>query len=348
VSDWNDVYDRKGEYHGTYKEETFEDPKFQRLLFSVKNVKPRVKISMGNTKLGVLPNFNLPARSFILNGQRVVTCPGASLLCRRVCYAQKGQYVVNGWVPINYAANYLASLEPDFVEAMVREIGKAEDEAVKIWKSEYGELKYKKERIPRLFRLHVSGDFYSPEYARKWLEIGERMPDTTFYVYTKAWITFKDDRDTADVGMTAAEVNELNAKIMDVLKLVNELPNFQVLLSTDDTTGPVPPELLDQGFKEAGIGFTYAKREGRPDSQCPYQRSSEKYAPEIAAELDSYRAELVSRGVSGKELKKALETKKEDLIMDEIRNGKIITCNLCGFCWDKARYSKLNVWFAEH
>ena len=52
--------------------------------------------------------------------------------------------------------------------------------------------------------------------------------------------------------------------------------------------------------------------------------------------------------MSGKELKKALETKKEDLIMDEIRNGKIITCNLCGFCWDKARYSKLNVWFAEH
>jgi len=295
-----------------------EDEKAQHILFYVKGIdesKVQVFISKGNTKLGLLPNFNLPARSFILNGQRVVTCPGASLLCRKVCYAQKGQYAHSNVIPLEYAVNYLASLRDDFVPTMVKAITVAEDQNEKQWISTYN-----KRPQAKLFRLHTSGDFYSAEYARKWLEIAKALPDVHFYAYTKAWIRFQNDEDVVDIGMTAAEVNAINDEIMDVLKEINALPNFQILLSTDGTTGPVPDELLNEGFKEAGIDFAYAALKKRPVAKCLYQTTQETH----------------------------LKGKGADKIEDLIKEGKIFTCDRCGFCWDKTKYKDLNVFFKEH
>jgi len=33
-------------------------------------------------------------------------------------------------------------------------------------------------------RIHVSGDFYDPDYALKWAAIARRCPRTTFFAYT--------------------------------------------------------------------------------------------------------------------------------------------------------------------
>lgn len=38
----------------------------------------------------------------------------------------------------------------------------------------------------RLVRVHVSGDFYRPEYLKAWLKVAELRPQTTFYAYTKS------------------------------------------------------------------------------------------------------------------------------------------------------------------
>jgi len=301
--------------------EDAEKQKSQRLTFYVNGITPdnaKITISMGNEKLGYLPNFNLPARSFILNGKRVVTCPGASLLCRYVCYAQKGAYVQSTDIPIEYVANYAASLRDDFVTSMIASIKKAEDDNDQLWIKHYN-------RCPqvKLFRLHTSGDFYSAEYARKWLKIAEKLPYVHFYVYTKAWIRFSKDEDVADIEMTAAEVNAINDEIMDVLREVNALPNFQVLLSTDRTTGPVPDELLNAGFKEAGIDSTYAKREeGRRVAMCLYQTT--------------LRTALMDPDNKGKSTEQL------------IKEGQVWTCDRCGFCWDKIQYKDLNVFFKEH
>lgn len=299
---------------GLYRRYDLEGPKEQKVLFDVADVQPKIFISIGNEKLGLLPNFNLPARSFLLNGELVVTCPGATTYCRKVCYAQKGQYIVNRAIPLEYAANYLASLRPDFVDGMIDAISIAEERNARMWLTAYG-------RLPehRLFRLHTSGDFYSPEYAEKWYGIASNMPDINFYAYTKAWIHFHDDGDVADIGMTAEEVNALNEEIMKTLIDINKLPNFQILLSTDKTTGPIPPELLDMGFKEAGIDFAYAKYQGRPYARCLYQTTE------------------------------AVHLKEEGKTLNQlIREEKIFTCDRCGFCWDKNRYPKLNVYFEVH
>jgi hypothetical protein len=37
------------------------------------------------------------------------------------------------------------------------------------------------------FRIHVSGDFFSVEYVKKWIEIVTARPDVTFYAYTRSW-----------------------------------------------------------------------------------------------------------------------------------------------------------------
>ena len=352
-------------------EQTIDDQNAQHTLFYVKDFEGPIQvfISKGNTKLGLLPNFNLPARSFILNGKRMVTCPGASKLCRQVCYAQKGMFTMYYTIPLEYVTNYLASLRDDFVETMVKQIRIAEDNNIEEWRNDYGI-----EPSVKLFRLHTSGDFYSPEYARKWLEIAKALPDVHFYAYTKAWIRFQNDEDVADIEMTADEVNAINDKIMDVLKEINALPNFQILLSTDKTTGPVPRELLDEGFKEAGIDFAYAASKNRPPAKCLYQTTQEAHADEIDKRGVE---ELIKKGkivtdIPMNELMDAIRNKKIRGLVEEhkiettisakeirgeirdtgmrvlIKEGKIYTCDRCGFCWDKTRYRDLNVFFKEH
>jgi len=200
------------------------------------------------------------------------------------------------------------------------------------------------------------------------------LPDVHFYAYTKAWIRFSKDEDVADIEMTADEVNAINDEIMDVLKEINALPNFQILLSTDKTTGPVPRELLDEGFKEAGIDFAYAASKNRPPAKCLYQTTQEAHADEIDKRGVE---ELIKKGkivtdIPMNELMDAIRNKKIRGLVEEhkiettisakeirgeirdtgmrvlIKEGKIYTCDRCGFCWDKSRYRDLNVFFKEH
>jgi hypothetical protein len=36
-------------------------------------------------------------------------------------------------------------------------------------------------------RVHVSGDFFSADYARKWLDVARQSRRTRFYAYTRSW-----------------------------------------------------------------------------------------------------------------------------------------------------------------
>lgn len=41
----------------------------------------------------------------------------------------------------------------------------------------------------RFFRLHDSGDFFSPEYLAQWKQIADRCPDITFWAPSRIWAT---------------------------------------------------------------------------------------------------------------------------------------------------------------
>jgi hypothetical protein len=126
----------------------------------------------GNTKLqktakefGVrIFNFSIPAGNDKKSGK--ITCPFAGS-CLKLCYAKRGMYRF-GNVERALTKRYEASKEENFVQTITDELAK-----VKKDKQTY-------------VRIHDSGDFYSPSYFQKWLEIARINPSVRFYAYTKS------------------------------------------------------------------------------------------------------------------------------------------------------------------
>lgn len=100
--------------------------------------------------------WNLPAP---------LTCPGSTAICRKHCYAAKGD---SRWPKTirKWRWNFAASMRSDFVERAVDELQRSRR---------------------RLVRVHSAGDFYSLRYIRKWIEICRRCPDKVFWFYSRSW-----------------------------------------------------------------------------------------------------------------------------------------------------------------
>ena len=120
---------------------------------------PSIHISKGNTKTGAIPSFSLPSG---------VTCSkSACETCfKQGCYARKierlrpsvhATYMDN----LFYAKNHIDLLE--------------------------GHLNayFSMLNAPRLFRIHVAGDFFSHAYFKMWLRVIKAHPQTKFMAFTK-------------------------------------------------------------------------------------------------------------------------------------------------------------------
>lgn len=114
-------------------------------------------------------NFDLPAYK---SSTGLITCPNAST-CIANCYARQGTYQFSN-VKAKHEANLQATLKDSFVADMIAEITKLGKKV-------------------RAIRIHSAGDFYSREYADKWLEIINALPTVQFYAYTKSWDWFNLD-----------------------------------------------------------------------------------------------------------------------------------------------------------
>lgn len=129
-------------------------------------------LGTGNTKLkktaaeyGVkIFNFSIPAGNDKRTGRLI--CAFADK-CLSLCYAKKGFYNMPA-VENALSNRYEASKEENFVQRITTELAK-----VKPGKQIY-------------IRIHDSGDFYSPAYFAKWLEIARLNPGVRFYAYTKS------------------------------------------------------------------------------------------------------------------------------------------------------------------
>ena len=120
------------------------------------------KIKKTSKKFGVrLFNFGITAYKSQRTGKMI--CPFADK-CVKYCYAQKGAYIWSNVSPA-FEKRYEATLREDFVEIMSAEIRKKRADFV---------------------RVHDSGDFYSPAYLNKWLEIAKQNPSVNFYAYTNS------------------------------------------------------------------------------------------------------------------------------------------------------------------
>lgn len=148
-----------------------------------------VSFGEGNKKLGSVFTFSLPSK---------ITCPGSSPWCQKKCYGTR--YERRRVTCRNaYERNLTLSKMPkNFSDLMVGVIP----------------------RIITSFRIHVSGDFYCPEYVRSWIKICNSFPQIKFWAYTRSW----------------------NVKqLLKELEKLRELPNVQLFASTDPTM-PLPPK----------------------------------------------------------------------------------------------------------
>lgn len=130
-----------------------------------------IKISIGNEKLGFIPNFNLPPIKSCLNNNTCSTFKDSQGKNKR-CYALKS-YEMYKDTKANYDQNYdLCLTNLDLVKKELIDF-----------------CRYNK---PKYFRIHSSGDFYSKEYLDMWLEVIKACPKTKFLAYTKVYGFFKD------------------------------------------------------------------------------------------------------------------------------------------------------------
>lgn len=123
-------------------------------------------LSPGNSKLGPVPVWNLPAGP---------SCPGKTAWCggsvlkKPNCYATRGHFTGPA-VKNKYVANYQRLIAPGGLEAFVREVPL--------------ELRAK---AASLCRIHASGDFFSQAYVEAWTRIVEASPRVSFWAYTRSY-----------------------------------------------------------------------------------------------------------------------------------------------------------------
>jgi hypothetical protein len=151
-------------------------------------------LSPGNTKLGgrLIWGFGLPSG-------RPEVCTGLSSVCHERCYCRHLE-ALRPALRARYEANLRLSQQPLFEVLLAAFLIAHQVQVV---------------------RIHVGGDFPSPEYARKWLRVMQLLSGVRFYFYTRAW------RDAA---------------ILPVLEQMAALGNCRVWYSCDRETG-IPQEV---------------------------------------------------------------------------------------------------------
>lgn len=110
-------------------------------------------------------NFSIPAGNDKITGK--ITCPFAGKCFDDFCYAKKGFYNMPN-VEKALSERHKATREANFVDRITSELSKVKNDR-QIY-----------------VRIHDSGDFYSPAYFEKWLQIAYRNPNVRFYAYTKS------------------------------------------------------------------------------------------------------------------------------------------------------------------
>jgi hypothetical protein len=138
-----------------------------------------VKLKRSNDRKvanAVSPNGKTPtiANTFGLPAGKNYSCPGATSVCEKVCYAGKLEKIYKG-VRDNLLHNWELlknADEPtmvDLLEDMIADFKKDCD----------------KRNAEKLFRIHWDGDFFNDTYTRAWQYVIISNPDIQFWVYTR-------------------------------------------------------------------------------------------------------------------------------------------------------------------
>jgi hypothetical protein len=190
----------------------------------------------------VSPNGKTPtiANTFGLPAGKAYSCPGATSICEKVCYAGKLEKVYKG-VKAVLLHNW-DLLKDANKETMVTLL----DEMIIDFHKDCD-----KREAPRLFRIHWDGDFFNDTYAYAWKEIINKYPGTQFWVYTR---------------------------VKSAALILDGIDNLSLYYSTDDENSSIGEELRGnaKSLRLAYLGNTFSASEskmkeltGKVGAKCP-------------------------------------------------------------------------------
>lgn len=181
--------------------------------------------------------------AFGLPSGKPFSCPGATSVCERICYAGKieKQYknvfrtLNHNWEELLYA-DYMTGqpgmeyLLRDMMESFSRECDKKGAE--------------------KLFRIHWDGDFFSEAYAKAWAYTMRVHDDIQFWAYTRSF------------------QQELN-----VVPYLWDIPNLSLYLSVDSDNRKradvIRAEYPTVAFASLADTFVEAREMGESPTNCP-------------------------------------------------------------------------------
>ncbi len=176
------------------------------------------------------------ANTFGLPSGKNYSCPGATSVCEKICYAGKlekmypsvREVLLHNWELLKDAdLETMANLLDDMVASF--------------------RLECKAKDVEMLFRIHWDGDFFSDTYAKAWRAVIMLNPDIKFWVYTR---------------------------VPSAVEILRDLPNLSLYFSTDSENKHITPKgvklaYLADTFADAKSAMLEAT--GKPGASCPEQ-----------------------------------------------------------------------------
>ena len=179
------------------------------------------------------------ANTFGLPAGKAFSCPGATSVCEKICYAGKLEKVFKG-TRENLLHNWNLLKDATFDEMYL-----LISEMIAEFNAECD-----KRNADKLFRIHWDGDFFNETYTLAWAKVITDYPEIKFWVYTRV---------------------ESSARIL------NGIDNLSLYFSTDsENTDTAQVLAKDEGINLAYLAETFAigKQDlfeliGRNATRCP-------------------------------------------------------------------------------
>jgi hypothetical protein len=171
----------------------------------------------------VSPNGKTPtiANTFGLPSGKAYSCPGATSVCEKICYAGKLEKVYKG------VKNVLLTNWEQLKDANQQQM-----EALLYQMIDEFDKECDKKNAQKLFRIHWDGDFFNSVYTMAWKNVILAFPSIQFWVYTRS--------DFA-------------------VPILSNVDNLSLYFSTDDDNWQLASELKrDNGVKLAYLANNFA------------------------------------------------------------------------------------------
>lgn len=125
----------------------------------------------------VSPNGKTPtiANTFGLPSGKAYSCPGATSVCEKICYAGKLEKIYKGVKDV-----LLNNWE------LLRNADQLEMEALLYQMIDEFDKDCVKRNAEKLFRIHWDGDFFNETYTHAWKNVIKAFPQIQFWVYTRS------------------------------------------------------------------------------------------------------------------------------------------------------------------